>query len=144
MIIKLLVNYTNVSRGRKSIKPFCCPSCYMMLNSKLYPCTTNIYLNGYISIDFSRILKVHWNDFITNIEVADSALAINVKMMLLKVQLQWVGQVARMKNQSLPGINSAKWFLGKWGYTEKTEEILEKDLHLLWTQPPSVRNRWGR
>ncbi|XP_069776220.1 uncharacterized protein [Narcine bancroftii] len=50
------------------------------------------------------ILNIHWNDFITNIEVLELAESASIESMLLKTQLCWVGHVSRMEDYCLPKI----------------------------------------
>ena len=50
------------------------------------------------------ILNIHWNDFVTNIEVLEMAKATSSEAMLLKTQLRWAGHVSRMEDQRLPKI----------------------------------------
>ncbi|XP_069789793.1 uncharacterized protein [Narcine bancroftii] len=50
------------------------------------------------------ILNIHWNDFITNIEVLELAESASIESMLLKTQLCWVGHISRMEDHCLPKI----------------------------------------
>ena len=42
------------------------------------------------------ILNIHWNEFITNVEVLEQAEVPNIEAILLKYKLQWAGHVSRM------------------------------------------------
>ena len=42
------------------------------------------------------ILNIHWNDYVTNVEVLEQAMIASVEAMLLKAQLRWAGHVSRM------------------------------------------------
>ena len=48
------------------------------------------------------ILKIKWEDYITNIEVLQTAKCISIEAMLLKIQLRWAGHVSRMEDSRLP------------------------------------------
>ncbi|KAI8506556.1 hypothetical protein Bbelb_159830 [Branchiostoma belcheri] len=50
------------------------------------------------------ILKIHWSDFLTNVEVLEKAGTCSTEAMLLKTQLRWAGHVSRMEEHRLPKI----------------------------------------
>ncbi|XP_069766640.1 uncharacterized protein [Narcine bancroftii] len=50
------------------------------------------------------ILNIHWNDFITKVEVLELAESASIESMLLKTQLRWVGHISRMEDHRLPKI----------------------------------------
>jgi len=50
------------------------------------------------------ILKIHWSDFSTNIEVLEQAEVSRFEAMILKYQLRWAGHVFRMEDHRLPKI----------------------------------------
>ena len=53
---------------------------------------------------FRTILKIHWNKYVSNVEVLDQAEIISKEAMLLKSQLQWAGHVSRIRGHRLPKI----------------------------------------
>ena len=50
------------------------------------------------------ILKIHWTDHITNLEVLKKAEIQSIEAMILKTQLRWAGHVSRMEDHRLPKI----------------------------------------
>ena len=50
------------------------------------------------------ILKIHWSNFVTNVEVLQLAEITSIEAMLLKSQFRLAGHVSRMKDQRLPKI----------------------------------------
>ena len=48
------------------------------------------------------ILRIYWQDRITNLEVLEHANSTSTKAMLLKAQLHWVGHVIRMVSNHIP------------------------------------------
>ena len=48
------------------------------------------------------ILKIHWQDRITNLEVLEHANSTSIEAILLKVKLRWVGHVIRMDSNYVP------------------------------------------
>ena len=44
------------------------------------------------------ILNIHWNDYVTNVEVLQQAGITSIKAMLLKAQLRWGGHASRMED----------------------------------------------
>jgi len=50
------------------------------------------------------IFNIHWNDYITNVEVLERAGITSIEAMLMKTQLHWAGHVSRMEDHRLPKI----------------------------------------
>ena len=50
------------------------------------------------------ILKIHWSDYVSNVEVLEQAEITSIEAILLKSQLRWTGHVSRMDNHRLPKI----------------------------------------
>lgn len=50
------------------------------------------------------ILGIHWSDYITNVEVLETAQISSIEATLLKTQLRWAGHVSRMDKRRLPKI----------------------------------------
>ena len=48
------------------------------------------------------ILGMRWQDRITNLEVLDRAECTSIETLLIKAQLQWVGQIIRMDDPRMP------------------------------------------
>ena len=50
------------------------------------------------------ILNIHWNNFITNVEVLEQAEVSSIEAMILKYMLRWAGHVSRLEDHHLPKI----------------------------------------
>ncbi|GFO50142.1 RNA-directed DNA polymerase from mobile element jockey [Plakobranchus ocellatus] len=50
------------------------------------------------------ILKIHWSDLVTNVEVLEPAEIPSIEALIAKSQLRWAGHVFRMKDHRLPKI----------------------------------------
>ena len=48
------------------------------------------------------ILRIRWQDHITNLEILKRDISTSIKVMLLKTQLRWVGHVIRMDSNHIP------------------------------------------
>jgi hypothetical protein len=49
-----------------------------------------------------RILKIHWRDRVSDVEVLQRANSVGMEAMLMKLQLRWAGHVVRMDDSRLP------------------------------------------
>ena len=81
----------------------------VVLTSLLYGCEAwTLYrrhikqLESFHMRSLRSILKIRWQDKVTNIEVLDRAGSISIEAMILRKQLRWVGHVIRMDDQRLP------------------------------------------
>ncbi len=81
----------------------------MVLTSLLYGCETwTLYrrhikqLEQFHHRSRRSIMKIRWQDKVTNQEVLDRAGSASIESMILKMQLQWSGHVIRMDPQRMP------------------------------------------
>ena len=79
------------------------------LTALLYGCETwTLYhrqikqLEKFHMCALHSILRICWQDHITNLEVLEYANFTSIKVMLLKAQLCWVGYVNRMDSNHIP------------------------------------------
>ena len=47
------------------------------------------------------ILRIHWQDHITNLDILEHANSTSIKAMLLKALLRWVGHIIRMDSNCI-------------------------------------------
>ena len=83
----------------------------VVLTTLLYGSETWVLYSGHIRLlerfhqrSLRSILRIRWNDFITNVEVLERAEIPSIEAMLLKHQLRWAGHVCRMEDHRLPKI----------------------------------------
>ena len=98
------------------------------------------------------ILKIKWDDYITNIQVLQTAKCISIEAMLLKIQLRWVGHVSRMEDHRLPKITFfgelASGFRDVGGQYKRYKDTLKKGLissgidHENWETTSRDRDSW--
>jgi len=81
----------------------------VVLSSLLYGCETwTLYrrhmkqLEQFHQRSLRSIMRVRWQDRITNQEVLDRANSTSIEAMILKTQLRWSGHVIRMDPQRIP------------------------------------------
>ena len=81
----------------------------MILTSLLYGCETwMLYRRQIKQLEkfhmhaLQSILRICWQDRITNLEVLDHSNSTSIEAMLLKVQLRWVRHVIRMDSNHIP------------------------------------------
>ena len=82
----------------------------VVIPSLLYACETWTYVdrrhiglldNFHLSC-LRRILRIKWQDKITNVEVLRRANTVGMEAFLMKAKLRWMGHVVRMGNNRLP------------------------------------------
>ena len=81
----------------------------VVITSLLYGCETwTVYrrhlkqLEKFHMRSLRSIMRIRWQDRITNLEVLDRAKMTSIEAMILKAQLRWVGHVIRMDDHRLP------------------------------------------
>ena len=81
----------------------------VVLTSLLYGCETwTLYrkhlkqLESFHMRALRSILRVKWQDKITNLEVLDRAKLVSIESMIVRAQLRWTGHVIRMDSSRLP------------------------------------------
>jgi len=80
------------------------------------------------------ILKIHWTDHITNIEVLKKADIPSIEAMILKSQLRWAGHVSRMEDHRLPKITLfgelSSGHRNRGAPKKRYKDTLKKSLHV--------------
>ena len=81
----------------------------VVVPSLLYACETWTYYRRHIRLldnfhlkCLKRILRIKWQDKISNVEVLKRANTVGMEAFLMKAQLRWIGHVVRMGDDRLP------------------------------------------
>ena len=81
----------------------------VVLTSLLYGCETWTLYRKHITLlerfhtrSLRSILRIRWQERVTNLEVLDRASSTSIEAMILKAQLRWTGHVIRMEPDRIP------------------------------------------
>ena len=98
------------------------------------------------------ILNIHWSDYVTNIEVLETANCSSIEARLLKIQLRWAGHVSRMEEHRLPKTvlfgELSTGHRNRGAPQKRYKDSLKRNLsccgidHLQWTSLASNRSAW--
>ena len=98
------------------------------------------------------ILKIHWSDYVTNIQVLEQAGVPCIETMLIQHQLRWAGHVSRMEDHRLPKMvlfgELSSGHRQRGAPKKRYKDHLKRTLiscgidHLKWTELASERDTW--
>ncbi|XP_048578537.1 uncharacterized protein LOC125560641 isoform X2 [Nematostella vectensis] len=78
------------------------PSRHYYTAARLGPCTVDKKLDQFHTRSLRAIMRIRWQDRITNIEVLDRADTTSIEAKILQAQLRWSGHVIRMEESRIP------------------------------------------